>query len=449
MTLESKSSGTDPGLFETILGDGRPLLVLTGASLMFSGGFALFLSAGRQFLPQDLAFLGMTPAELCRLNGCRVLDFMIHDRVAFGGALIAIGSLFVWLAIFPLGEGEDWAWWIFILSGAIGFGSFLAYLGFGYLDTWHGVGTLLLLPVFALGLVRSRRLVAGVGPGVMLRPRAGPPWASQSGLGRGLMLVAAAGMTLGGFTILWVGVTRVFVSQDLGFTGTTRMALDALNPRIVPLLAHDRAGFGGAVCTTGLTAFFKPRAVVRQEGHDAWVERIQRHPSGPGEPQVLRHKDTSHPDPQDGEAPEGHAGCCDQHEPTPQPGLRCPGRPCARAKHDARTDSGDEATRSHKTEGEHGKEQQGPDSVPGVQVSEPEVGEEAAEPDCAAQDEDPPGPVLTFAKREDCEPDEERPDSDEGAAEGHTVVDHEVQHPASVQPAQLGRCHPKESEILR
>jgi len=34
------------------------------------------------------------------------------------------------------------------------------------------------------------------------------------------------------------------------------MALDALNPRIVPLLAHDRAGFGGAVCTTGLTAFF-------------------------------------------------------------------------------------------------------------------------------------------------------------------------------------------------
>lgn len=256
MTLESKSSGTDPGLFETILGDGRPLLVLTGASLMFSGGFALFLSAGRQFLPQDLAFLGMTPAELCRLNGCRVLDFMIHDRVAFGGALIAIGSLFVWLAIFPLGEGEGWAWWTFILSGAIGFGSFLAYLGFGYLDTWHGVGTLLLLPVFALGLVRSRRLVAGVGPGVMLRPRAGPPWASQSGLGRGLMLVAAAGMTLGGFTILWVGVTRVFVSQDLGFTGTTRMALDALNPRIVPLLAHDRAGFGGAVCTTGLTAFF-------------------------------------------------------------------------------------------------------------------------------------------------------------------------------------------------
>jgi hypothetical protein len=213
MTLESKSSGTDPGLFETILGDGRPLLVLTGASLMFSGGFALFLSAGRQFLPQDLAFLGMTPAELCRLNGCRVLDFMIHDRVAFGGALIAIGSLFVWLAIFPLGEGEGWAWWTFILSGAIGFGSFLAYLGFGYLDTWHGVGTLLLFPVFALGLVRSRRLVAGVGPGVMLRPRAGPPWASQSGLGRGLMLVAAAGMTLGGFTILWVGVTRVFVSH--------------------------------------------------------------------------------------------------------------------------------------------------------------------------------------------------------------------------------------------
>ena len=32
--------------------------------------------------------------------------------------------------------------------------------------------------------------------------------------------------------------------------------LQAVNPRLVPLMAHDRAGFGGAVFTLGLTAFF-------------------------------------------------------------------------------------------------------------------------------------------------------------------------------------------------
>jgi hypothetical protein len=28
-----------------------------------------------------------------------------------------------------------------------------------------------------------------------------------------------------------------------------------LNPRLVPLIAHDRAGFGGAVCCCGVTLF--------------------------------------------------------------------------------------------------------------------------------------------------------------------------------------------------
>lgn len=38
-------------------------------------------------------------------------------------------------------------------------GSFLACLGYGYLDTWHGAATLVLLPCFVLGLVRPRSLL--------------------------------------------------------------------------------------------------------------------------------------------------------------------------------------------------------------------------------------------------------------------------------------------------
>src|SRR5205807_1151171 len=47
----------------------------------------------------------------------------------------------------------------------------------------------------------------------------------------------------------------VFVPQDLGYLGLSVGEMRALNPRLVPLLAHDRAGFGGAVCCCGLALF--------------------------------------------------------------------------------------------------------------------------------------------------------------------------------------------------
>ena len=61
------------GFFQALCGDGRPLLTLTGLCLIFSGGFALFLSATSHFLPHDIAFLGMTADQLCAINECRVV----------------------------------------------------------------------------------------------------------------------------------------------------------------------------------------------------------------------------------------------------------------------------------------------------------------------------------------------------------------------------------------
>jgi hypothetical protein len=60
-------------------------------------------------------------------------------------------------------------------------------------------------------------------------------------------------MVLAGATILTVGMTRVFVPQDLAFMGVSIADLDAANPRLVPLIAHDRAGFGGGILSAGLT----------------------------------------------------------------------------------------------------------------------------------------------------------------------------------------------------
>src|SRR5437763_15719801 len=85
----------------------------------------------------------------------------------------------LWMAEYPLRNGEAWAWWLFGLSGLAGFGSFLAYLGYGYLDSWHGVATLLLLPCFLLGLYRSfHRLAIGESPKSLLAPAMAANWLS-------------------------------------------------------------------------------------------------------------------------------------------------------------------------------------------------------------------------------------------------------------------------------
>jgi hypothetical protein len=71
----------------------------------------------------------MSADQLCRYQGCRILHFMIHDRISFGGVLIAIGVMYLWLTEFPLQRGETWAWWALVASGMVGFVSFLSYLG--------------------------------------------------------------------------------------------------------------------------------------------------------------------------------------------------------------------------------------------------------------------------------------------------------------------------------
>jgi hypothetical protein len=67
-----------------------------------------------------------------------------------------------------------------------------------------------------------------------------------------LLLVVHGFALLGaGAAIAAIGVTHVFVPEDLGFMHTTAEALQASNPRLVPLVAHDRATFGGMLLAAG------------------------------------------------------------------------------------------------------------------------------------------------------------------------------------------------------
>jgi hypothetical protein len=246
------------GIFEALVGDGRPLLLFTGLVLVLSGAFALFQSAMGQFLPHDVDYLGMTAKDLCRLDQCRIVHFMFHDRVSFGGSLISIGSLYLWLTEFPLKRREHWAWWLLLVSGVVGFATFLTYLGYGYLDTWHGIATLALAPFYAAGMYVSLfTLRKPTSARCLFKPGVKPTsWRSAAGVGRALLLATAVMLVIGGATIMCVGMTHVFVPQDLQFMGMSADSIRAINPRLVPLIAHDRAGFGGGLCATGVTVFF-------------------------------------------------------------------------------------------------------------------------------------------------------------------------------------------------
>jgi hypothetical protein len=243
----------EPGLGTLLLGGGRGLVALTGLCLALAGGFAIFLAAAGELLPHDAAFLGMSAAELCDAGGCRVVDFMAHDRAAFGGTLVAVGSLYLWLAAVPFRAGRAWAWWTFTLSGIAGFLTFLAYLGYGYLDTWHGVASLALLPVFVAAVAATRGDIVGDRSiATLLVPARGPAWRSPRGIGRGLILLTGVGMLVAGATVLGLGSTIVFVPSDLTFIGRSEQDLAAISDRLIPLIAHDRAGFGGGLASAGV-----------------------------------------------------------------------------------------------------------------------------------------------------------------------------------------------------
>ena len=237
---------------EALLGDGRFLLSVTGMALLISGGFAIGQSISGQLLPHDVHALGMSTAELMEHTNANLVRFMFHDRVAFGGTLIAIGIAYWWLAEFPLREGQVWAWWTYTISGVFGFLSFLAYLGYGYLDTWHGAATAFLLPVFVAGIWRARRLVSGSLRLSTIWQRGDDAASNLEGAGRKLLLFCGVGLVGAGATILVVGMTFVFVPQDVAFIGIQPAKLRATAPLLIPVLAHDRAGFGGGLLSVGL-----------------------------------------------------------------------------------------------------------------------------------------------------------------------------------------------------
>jgi len=109
------------------------------------------------------------------------------------------------------------------------------------------------LPCFLIGLIRTFR-TAGVSPKRTDALDAKAPMMLRTG--RLLLLVTAGGLIAAGLTIVAVGMTVVFVPQDLHFMALQPKMLSEISPRLIPLIAHDRAGFGGGLASTGILIAF-------------------------------------------------------------------------------------------------------------------------------------------------------------------------------------------------
>jgi dihydroorotate dehydrogenase len=219
---------------------------LLGAGMLIGSLLTLLIAATRVILPYDESFVGMSREELHAINP-RLLAFMTHDRVTLAGTMVAIGVMYLGLSLYGVRSGLHWARHAVFISAFTGFGSFFLFLGFGYLDPLHAFVTASLLQLLLLG-VHSR-----LGP---YTPRVPPMlYGARSWRlalwGQLLLIVHGCLLLAAGVTISTIGATSVFVPEDLEFMQTTAEALRSANPRLVPLVAHDRATFGGMLLSSG------------------------------------------------------------------------------------------------------------------------------------------------------------------------------------------------------
>jgi dihydroorotate dehydrogenase len=218
---------------------------LMGAGMLIGSFLALLIAATRVVLPYDEAFVGMSGKELSAINP-RLLAFMAHDRVSLAGTMVAIGVMYVGLSLFGIRRGLHWAQLAVFISAFTGFASFFLFMGFGYLDIFHAFVTAVLLQLLLLGIhCRLAISIPNVAP-----LRSDRAW-KRSLWGQLLLVFHGFGLLAAGVAISAVGITSVFVPEDLEFMQTTADALRAANPRLVPLVAHDRATFGGMLLASG------------------------------------------------------------------------------------------------------------------------------------------------------------------------------------------------------
>ncbi len=220
---------------------------LLGLAMLIGSVLALIIASGRVVLPYDEAFCGWTREQMQQFNP-RLLSFLAHDRVTLAGTMISIGVLYLSLSWHGVRRGLHWARMSVLLSAGAGFFSFFLFLGFGYFDPFHGFVTAVLFQLFAMG-VHAREMPRGRFELPEWNETRAWRWGQWGQL---LLILHSVGLLGAGILIASIGVRDVLVAEDLNYLRTTLDSLRVANPKVIPLVAHDRATLGGMLIAAGL-----------------------------------------------------------------------------------------------------------------------------------------------------------------------------------------------------
>ena len=239
--------------------------MLLGVGMLFGGLLALAIGATHVVLPYDEAFVGLSREQLAAVNP-RLLPFMSHDRVSLAGTMIAVGVLYLQLSLFGVRRGLHWARVAILSSAFSGFVSFFLFLGFGYFEPFHAFVTAILFQFLLLALYSNPGPYRAAVP--ILPTNVDWRWRCNR-WGQFVFVIHGATLLGAGLTISFLGITQVFVHSDLEFMQTTKQELALVSPRLMPMIAHDRATFGGMLIATGI-AVLLPALWGFRKG-DAWL----------------------------------------------------------------------------------------------------------------------------------------------------------------------------------
>jgi dihydroorotate dehydrogenase len=221
--------------------------VLFGLSILIGGIIALYFAFTSIILPYDETSIGLTRTDILQVNPL-ILAFMSHDRMALAGTMISGGILYIQLARHGIKNDMHWARIAFHSAAIIGFIGIFLSIGYGYFDWLHGLFWLILLPIYFFSFREGKRV-------------AGPPFSNHGsndrswhfGLyGQLMFIILGFLIVVGGIVISTIGVSKVFVSTDLEFLCMSPQMLDQISSNLIPVIAHDRAGFGSALVSVGL-----------------------------------------------------------------------------------------------------------------------------------------------------------------------------------------------------
>jgi dihydroorotate dehydrogenase len=220
---------------------------LFGLLILLGGAIILFFSFTKVILFYDEAFMQMTRLELIA-SSPSLYKFMSHDRMTLAGTMISGGFIYMQLERHGIRYGIHWTRKAFNIAAIAGFLGILLFLGFGYFDWLHGLFWLILLPFYILGYRKTR--TANQSPASKNRTNHAA-W-KKAVYGQLLFVILGFSFVLGGVVISTIGATQVFVETDLQYICMTPDQMYELNEKLIPVIAHDRAGFGSALFSVGL-----------------------------------------------------------------------------------------------------------------------------------------------------------------------------------------------------